>query len=104
MKLKFIPIRKDDHLRAFVNGDVLILNGVSLDFSPLTDGGTLPAFAVNSEWIASGITRINGEVHLSIFIPHGANAPQETRYPLHFEQYCQVLDGEVPIPEYEVES
>lgn len=100
MKLKFSPVRKDEELRAFVRGDVLTLNDVELDFSQLPDGGILPSTAINSEWIASDVTRVNGEVHLTIIIPHGEKAPHETLFPIHFAQYLNALDGEVQIPQY----
>lgn len=103
MKIKLSPINHETRLYAFVNGDVLTLNGIELDFSPLGEGGTLPAAAIDSPWIASDVTRTNGEICLTLRLPHGANAPRETLFPAAFDAPLTVKAGPVPLPPYNAE-
>lgn len=103
MKIKLSPINHETRLYAFVNGDVLTLNGIELDFSPLGEGGVLPAAAIDSPWIASDVTRTDGEISLTLRVPHGANAPRETLFPAAFDVPMTVMAGPVPLPPYETE-
>jgi len=95
MHIKLSPFRLDARLVASRDGDKLTLNGKELDFSPLEEGDTLPADAIESEWITGDVSRIDGELHLTLRLPHGANAPQETRFP---EPIINPPDGEISLP------
>jgi len=103
MKIRLSPNNHTTRLTAVVNGDVLILNGDELDFSPLGEGDVLPAAAIDSQWIASDVTRTGGEISLTLCLPHGANAPHETRFPAAFDVPITVTAGPVPLPPYETE-
>ena len=70
-------------------------NGTVVDFSPLPDGATLPREAIGCEFIISDVNRINGEIELTILLPHGANASQEARFP---EPITMTTDGQVVLP------
>lgn len=100
MKLIFSPSRMDETLTATRTGDVLTLNGEELDFGPLPDGATLPREAIDSPWIAGDVTRENGVLTVPVVLPHGANAPEATRFP---EQITLTGDGPVSLPLYDVE-
>lgn len=97
MQISFSPMRRDDRLSLSVAGDILTINGEAFDFSALPEGATLPRGAVSSDWLASDIDRVNGELHLTVIAPHGANAPQSTLFP----QPVTALEGAVPVPEPE---
>lgn len=101
MKIKLSPRLLDSQLTAIVSGDRITLNGDTLDFSPLGNGELLPLSAINSEWVASDVVRIDGEICLTLVCPHGPTAPEETRYPDEFEHPMVIVDGEVPMPPYE---
>ena len=103
MKIKLSPVRADAQLAATVSGDVLTVNNQVLDFSPLLEGASLPSEAVDTEWLQGNITRIDGEIHLTLLLPHGANAPYETRFPEAYHTPIMVLEGEVPLPPYDSE-
>lgn len=103
MKIKLSPIRVDEQLIACVNGDVIILNGTEIDLSPLSDGAILPAAAIDSQWLVGDILRVGQEIHLTLALPHGPNAPHETRFPAAFYEPMTVTDGPVPLPPYDVE-
>jgi len=103
MKIKLYPVRMDEQLAASVSGDTIILNGAVLDFSTLQEGDMLPSTAINNKWIAGDIARKNGVVHLSLILPHGTNAPLETRFPAAFTEPLNVDNGEVSLPPYDAE-
>jgi len=103
MKIYISPVRTDEQVVASVSGDILTINSQVLDFSPLLEGASLPSEAVDTEWLQGNIARINGEIHLTLLLPHGANAPYETRFPTAFETPITVLEGEVPLPPYDSE-
>lgn len=102
MKLKFTPCRADKTLTAFVSGDKITLNGVELDFGMLPEGALLPASAIDNPWVSSSVERVDGVIQLSLLIPHGPDAPDETRFPSNFDTFLTAGDGPVPIPAYEV--
>jgi hypothetical protein len=101
MKLTLSPVRMDTPLTAEACGDVLILNGVAFDFSPLPDGAVLPRDAVDCEWLASDVTRRAGKLEMTLILPHGANAPLETLFPALLEVEA---DGMLKLPLYEMEE
>ena len=104
MKIKFSPVRMDEQLTATVSADTITLNGTRFNFGPLMDGETLPNEAINSKWIFGDVHRIGGEIHLTLLLPHGARAPQETRFPAAYDVPLKVTSGAVPLPPYDEPS
>lgn len=104
MFITLSPSRMNESLNAIVNHDIIIINGVEIDFSPLTHDDILPATAINSVWIAGDVRRVNNEIHLALFVPHGANAPYETRYPAALVEPLHIISGPVPLPPYDAEE
>ncbi|WKN20790.1 hypothetical protein [Azotobacter vinelandii] len=96
MQIAFSPIRSDETLAVEKQGDTLIINGQSFDFSPLPDGATLPAEAIDSPHFAGPVERIGGELHIVLRLPHGPNAGEALRFPEPIEM---MGDGQVPIPQ-----
>ena len=96
MTINLSPQRRDDTLTVTKAGDVLTINGTEYDFSQLPDGGLLPRDAVNCDWLASDVERVDGELVLTLLMPHGANASEAARFP---EPLVDVPDGEVEFPE-----
>ena len=95
MKITLSPTRRDETLTASRDGDTLTLNGEELDFGPLEEGETLPADAIDSPWVTGDVTRTDGALHITLRLPHGANAPEETRFP---ERITNPPDGEIALP------
>ena len=95
MHLTLSPARLDAPLVASRAGDTLTLNGEELDFAPLEEGETLTADAIDSEWIVGDVTRTDGALHITLRLPHGAKAPEETRFP---ETIIDPPDGEIALP------
>lgn len=77
----------------------LIVNGETFDFGFLADGDRLPREAVSGDWLASDVVRSGGEIQLTVMLPHGSNAPEETRFP---SPITVTQDGPVALPPYDV--
>ena len=95
MLINFSPTRSDRALEITKTGETLTINGESYDFSQLPNGATLPKEAIDCEWIVSDVNRVNGEIELTILLPHGANASHEARFP---EPIVKNDDGQVVLP------
>jgi hypothetical protein len=101
MKIYLSPVRTNAQLTASVSGDTITVNGDVLDFTPLLEGETLPRTAVFNDWIIGDVHRIAGEITLTLRLPHGANAPEETRFPDAYIVPITVASGDVPLPPYD---
>lgn len=96
MHIQFSPMRRDGRPSVSVTGDVLIIGEQMFDFAGVPEGATLPKAAVASDWLASDVERIDGEIRLTLILPHGPNAPRETLFP----DPVRVDDGAVPLPPF----
>lgn len=101
MKITLSPQRRDGILTVAKQGDTLTINGTAYDFSQLPDGGTLPADAVDCEYIIGPVDRVNGELELTLLLPHGAKASEAARFP---KPIIDPADGEVELPPYNTEE
>ena len=94
MRISFSPQRRDDTLTVSKSGDTLTINGDLVDLSAIPDGATLPAGAIDSEWIVGPVDRIGGVLHVKLVLPHGANALPSVA----FAEAITVTDGSIEIP------
>lgn len=95
MHITLNPQRSDAPLAVTKAGDVLTINGEAFDFTQLPEGSTLPAEAIASDWITGPVSRINGELHLTLRLPHGPNPSQAVAFP---EPINVTEDGPIPLP------
>lgn len=95
MQIKFNPQRRDDTLSVVKEGDALIVNGVTYDFSPLPEGATLPAEAIDSDLFSGPVERVNGEIVLTLTLPHGPNPSHAVAFP---QPIIVTADGPVELP------
>ena len=95
MLINFSPIRSDRALEINKTGETLTINGVPYNFSQLPNGATLPKEAIGCEFIVSDVNRVNGEIELTILLPHGANSSHEARFP---EPINMTTNGQVVLP------
>lgn len=100
MRLTFSPVRMDAPLTASVAGDTITLNDETVDLSDISEGASINAGAFGCDWITGEVTRQDGVLHLTLILPHGGNAPQETLWP----EPVEAGDGPVVLPVYEVEG
>ncbi|GGG77478.1 hypothetical protein GCM10011415_27970 [Salipiger pallidus] len=102
MKIILSPIRLDTQLELSKSGDTLTINGEVFDFIDVPAGATLPRAAITCDWIAGDVTRDEaGVLTVPVVLPHGADAPEETRFP---EPLVDVADGPVELPPYNAEE
>lgn len=95
MHITLIPQRRDDRLRLEKQGETLVINDEPFDLSVIPDGATLPRAAVHCDWLVSDIERRDGTLYLSLILPHGACAPQETLFPAPL---ILLADGDIALP------
>jgi len=95
MKITLSPQRREDTVTITKQGDALTINGTDYDFTDLPEGGTLPADAVDSEYVIGSVNRVNGELELTLLLPHSADASEAARFP---EPIIDPVDGEVELP------
>lgn len=81
MHITLCPQRRDATLSVSKQGDTLMINGVAFDFSVIPDGATLPASAVDCDYLTGQIERISGVLHLSLILPTGPEASQAANFP-----------------------
>jgi len=95
MIINLSPIGSTETLSVSVVGDILILNGVELDFTPMTEGATLPNQAIDCKWVLGGVYRTDGEINVTIQLPNTEDASELARFPspIHI-----TVDGPVELP------
>ena len=96
MKITLVPQRRDDAIVVSKSGDTLTFNGSTYDFSVIPDGATLPASAVDCEYITGSVERINGVLQISLVLPHGPNPTQAVAFP---EPLINPADGVLELPQ-----
>lgn len=96
MKITLVPQRRDDAIVVSKSGDTLAFNGITYNFSVIPDGATLPASAVDCEYITGNIERINGVLQISLVLPHGPNPSQAVAFP---EPLINPADGVLELPQ-----
>lgn len=99
MRISLSPQRGLSPLALSRAGDVLTINGEAFDFSGLPDGATLPRESVACEWLVSDVDRVGGVLHFTLLLPHGPNAPEETRFPAPVDV---VEDGPIDLPPFDL--
>jgi len=101
MHITLTPIRMDKPLTLHRAGDILTVNGTAHDFATIEEGTALPQDEVPCDWLVSDVARIDGIVHLTLILPHGAHPPQETLFPAAIRV---TEDGPIPLPPFEAEG
>ena len=96
MKITLSPQLRVDQLALARSGDILTINGEAFDFGPLLDGSSISRGAVGCHLLASAVDRIDGELNLTLILPHGANASSAVRFPAPI---IDPPDGSVDLPQ-----
>lgn len=92
MQITLSPQRADTPLSLTVYGPLLTLNGVSVNLA------TYDAVTEPSDWIVGQPVLIGEDWHVTLVLPHGGNAPDETRYPAVI---TVTEDGPIALPPYD---
>ncbi|MEX5547825.1 hypothetical protein Q1J68_19595 [Pseudomonas pergaminensis] len=99
MIIKFSPsaaIDPDEKLTISKRSDVLTVNGERFDFRPLPDGATLPASAIDCDYIEQDVRRVDGELIITFRLPVTPDASPAACFP---RDLINPADGNVSIPE-----
>lgn len=59
----------------------LRVNGELFNFDPLGDGDIIPSGAIPCEWFIGPVENIDGEIQLSLRLPHGTNPDAHVAFP-----------------------
>jgi hypothetical protein len=98
MRISLSPQRRDDKVAVSKAGDLLTINGEQFDFTGLPDGATIPAGEVPCQWIVGPVERIDGDLHLTLLLPHGPSPSQAVAFPTDI---VDPVDGEIALPHEE---
>lgn len=101
MKIALSPQRRDDKLEVEVSGDRIRINGELFNFNPLKEGDVVRADAVPSEWIVGDVSRRDGEIELTLILPHGPDPSDKMAFP---SPISVIKDGPVYIVGQEEDS
>ncbi|KTB62617.1 hypothetical protein AO066_18185 [Pseudomonas fluorescens] len=84
MKIKLWAALMEDALEASVQGDVITINGESIDLSGIPDGYRLPGSAVGNKFFVETdyVERIGKTLHFTLRLPVAWDSPEEYRNPL----------------------
>lgn len=95
MLIKLSPVRMDANIQIAKLGDMIVVDGQNFDFTQLPEGAALPAEAIASEHFAGPVERNNGELCLTLRLPHGPNPPKHVAFP---EPIYVLADGLISLP------
>jgi hypothetical protein len=102
MRISFSPQRRDEALvLEKTNGDRLRINGELFNFNPLAEGDSLAAGDVPCAFITGPVERIDGEIYLTLILPHGPNPSQAVAFP---QPITVTEDGPIVIPQDQIEE
>lgn len=86
MKIKLFPFLSDWPLEASIDGDVITINGESIDLSGIPDGFRLPGSAVGNKFFLGGsgdyVGRIGKTLHFTLRFPVQWDSPPEVMNPI----------------------
>jgi hypothetical protein len=94
LTINFSPVRSDaGQLTASLAGKVLTVDGIAYDLNLVPDGATV------EHDVLQGLTRTGDDFELTLILPHGAKAPEETRFP---QPVTVMVDGAIDVPIFDV--
>lgn len=93
MKITLTPQLRQQALVLERVGSVLTCNGTPTDLAAYTATPEAP-----HDWIVGQPEQVNGAWHVTIVLPHGAEAPEATRFPAPI---TVTADGPVTLPPHD---
>ena len=81
MIIKLSPNVGTPELVVKKHGDALTINGERFDFRSLPEGAVLPASAIECEFIDSDVSRINGDLVVTLRFPVTNDSSEAARFP-----------------------
>ena len=93
MQITLTPQFRPEPLVLSVAGSVLTCNGTPTDLAAYTATSEAP-----HDWIVGQPEQVSGAWHVTIVLPHGAEAPEATRFPAPI---TVTADGPVTLPPHD---
>lgn len=99
MKIKLFPFLGFEECKASVNGDVITINGSTIDLSPLKEGYRILGSQVGNKFFVPTeyVQRIDGELSLTLFFHVEPETDEKIRNP-ETPNILDVVKGNVPFP------
>lgn len=82
MKINLTPMRSDSRFSVSLAGMQLRIGDSFIDLGSVTAETPMPCHMTGCDWIVSDITMEEGEISVTLIFPHGADAPEEMRFPV----------------------
>ncbi len=82
------------------NPETSSYNGDAFNFASLPTTPPFPAGVVPCDWITGQVDRINGDLHLTLILPHGPKPMPAQAFP---EAIVNPADGVIALPQNEEE-
>lgn len=99
MRISLSPQRRDDSLTLEkTSGDRLRINGELFNFNTLNDGDEILAGTIPCDWIVGPVEKVDGDVRLTVILPHGPNPSRAVAFP---EPITVTEDGPIDVPQDE---
>lgn len=96
MHISFSPQRRDGSLvLEKLSDNRLRINGDLFNFNPMQDGDSIPAGAVPCDWIVGPVERVDGEIHVTLILPHGQSPSPGVAFPATMHV---VVNGPIVVP------
>ena len=96
MIIKLQPQRSEETLTVSKRSDVLTINGERFDFRELPEGAVLPASAVESDFVVGDVSRVDGDLVITLLLPCGPEAGEAANFP---HDILNPPDGNVSLPQ-----
>ena len=90
-KLSYSPQYGTSNITISKQAETLTINGESFDFSALEDGSEIDT---ECSHIVGTVKRLNGDIHITILLPHGVNS-----YFAPTEPQEVTADGDIALPD-----
>lgn len=95
--IKLSPQRRDDdELEIAKRENTLIINGVEYNFTPLGEGASITAEAIDCKFIVGEVKNTNDVIDITFILPIKINASNQARFP---QPIFVENDGKVVLPE-----
>lgn len=101
MILHLSPQRNDNSVVYALNGNTFFVNETAYDFEQLEEGDVLPLGSIDCNWIVSDVTRTDGQLVLTVLLPHGYTTDSSILFPAPIEV---TEDGVITLPTTEIDN
>lgn len=81
MIITLSPQRSDAAMRISLSGEIVTINSDVFDLTTIPDGASIPHGEIPCDWIIGDVQRVDGQLQITIRLPHGPNPPPSVAFP-----------------------